>query len=138
MPFSIRIDDAPPASGFDIGELILIDPVSGRRSSAQPNKRCYMVYVELSALLDQVLFAKTKNQIGAYKIPGGSEVKVDGKKNNVVLSFPDLVLTQSLNATLQDLREVMLLGLETLSREADPNDVMIQQLRDGIDSFAAS
>ncbi|SDW62629.1 hypothetical protein [Litoreibacter albidus] len=132
MTFEVRIEDPPPASGFDIGELLLTCPLTSRRSTPQPNRKCYMVYVELSVLVDQAVSAKINKTINPYVLPSGSKVTFDGKGDLAVLEFPDLNLTQSLDEAIHDLRDILASSVETLQKGASEDDVMLGQLRDGL------
>jgi hypothetical protein len=86
MSFAIRTEDDLPTHGFDIGELVLTDPKTGKTSTPQPGKKCYMVYVELSVLLDQAVTSKINRSASTYTLPSGSTIKFDGKANKSALS----------------------------------------------------
>lgn len=62
MPFTIRTEDDLPTQGFDIGELVLTAPKTGKTITPQPVKKCYMIYVELSVLLDQAATSTVRRQ----------------------------------------------------------------------------
>lgn len=127
MQFFIEIDDEPPLSGFDIGQIILMDTKTGRKSTVQARGKCYMVFVELSALMDQVTSAKINRTIGKYTLPNGSFIEFDGKKGIAHLVFSELEIAQDLELVFVALKDLIQTSLSDLEKHAEKSDPMIGQ-----------
>ncbi len=132
MAFKFAIQDEPPPSGFDIGELLLIDPATGQTSDSQPRGKCYLVYIEAVTLLDQLRNARLNRSAGRYGLPDGSSASFDGKTGMVRFEFPGLSIRQSLDDAIESLLAAMRVELARIESQLSEEDSGIIDLRSAV------
>lgn len=132
MAFEFVIQDDPPPSGFDIGELLLVDPASGQVSERQARGKCYMVYLEAVTLLDQLRGAKLNRSVGRYTLPDGSSVSFDGKTASARFEFPGLAVRQSLDDAIESLIAAMQTELSRIEGQLPEEDAGVIDLRSAV------
>lgn len=132
MAFAFAIQDEPPPSGFGIGELLLIDPETGKASDRHPPAKCYMVYLEAVILLDQLRNAKLNQSTGRYKLPNGSVASFDGKTGSTKFDFAGLVVRQSLDDAIESLLTSMQVELARIESQLSEEDAGIIDFRSAV------
>lgn len=132
MAFIFAMQDDPPPSGFDLGQLVLADPRSGKESARQFSGKWYMAYIEAVVLLDQFRSARLNRTVGQYHLPDGSSAKFDGVNRAVEFIFPDLKLYQPLDEAISDLVLAIQSELSRIENQLSGDDSGIRDLRAAI------
>lgn len=130
MAFSIITEAVDNPDPYEMGELQLLDPDTGRTSTPVPKGRRYMVFIEVATIFGFLVMAMTNSRRDSYTVSDGSRVSYDPKSNMVTFDFRELTLKRGARAALDDLRSTIYEALQMLSHAEDQNDVVLRNLRE--------
>lgn len=132
MNLALFLPDRERPDGFDLGALVLSDPLSQELITDKKPSKIYMVFVELVTVFDFLKDSLRNQRSGTYILPDGTTVRYSAKERHVSVTFEDRSETFPIIGILGSL-QLMLSESERLLSQAGDQTAVLEDIKSACD-----